>query len=75
MYKYHLERENEETMYNNKSVLRDTVSGLSGWPQVNHGGWLTEGRVLFLSRDVKTTQSNQYLPVSLTSFNFSNSRF
>ena len=40
--------------------------------------WWTISRnytVLFLSRDVKNTKFNQYLPVDLTSLNVSNSRF
>ena len=40
--------------------------------------WWTVSRnytVLLLSRDVKNTKFNQYLPVDLTSLNVSNSRF
>ena len=50
-------------------VIRSTRS-----PEI----WWTVPRdytVLFLSRDVKNTKFNQYLPVDLTSFNESNSRF
>ena len=55
-----------------------------GWLQVSPGRRLPEGdlvtvsrnyTVLFLSRDVKNTKFNQYLPVDLTSLNVSNSRF
>ena len=59
-----------------------------GWPQVSPMGsapaadspreiWRTVSRiytVLFLSRVVKNTKFNQYLPVDLTSLNVSNSR-
>ena len=40
-------------------------------------GWTVSRnyKVLFLSRDVKNTKFNQYLPVDLTSFNVSNSSF
>ena len=40
--------------------------------------WWTSSRsytVLFLSRDVKNTKFNQYLPVDMTSLTVSNSRF
>ena len=52
-----------------------------GWPVAADSPreiWWTVSRnytVLFLSRDVKNTKFNQYLPVDLTSLNVSNSRF
>ena len=68
--------------YNNKTVLlRDTVHQISRGESAADSPrdiWWTVSRnytVLFLSRDVKNTKFNQYLPVDLTSLNVSNSRF
>ena len=61
--------------YNNKTVLlRDTAAAADFLREI----WWTVSRnytVLFLSRDVKNTKFNQYLPVDLTSLNMPNSRF
>ena len=77
--------------YNNKTVLWcDTVHQTSrreqwppDWPSAPAADsptdvWWTVSRyytVLFLSRDVKNTKFNQYLPVLLTSLNVPYSRF
>ena len=57
--------------HNKTVLLRDTVH------QISRGESAAAGQtaVLFLSRDVKNTKFNQYLPVDSTSLNVFNSRF
>ena len=59
---------------NNTALLRDTVHQIS-LGESAAGADVRNYTVLFLSRDVKNTKFNQYLPVDLTSLDLSNSRF
>ena len=61
--------------WNNKTVLLRGSAPAADSPREVWWTISCNYTVLFLSRDVKNTNFNQYLPVDLTSLNESNSRF